>query len=362
MILLGSTGSIGVNTLKIAKEFDLEVEMLVCGENIALLRKQIEQFHPRIVVTAKRVDIDAPLYFWGEEGILRALEEAKSPLVVNALVGFLGLKPTIKAIELGKRVALANKESLVAAGKFIDMDKITPIDSEHFGLWYLLQGRKDFRKLLITASGGAFRDWDIEKMRHATLQDALRHPNWSMGRKITIDSATMVNKLFEILEAYWLFGSSNIDALIETRSVIHAMVEFVDGSTTMHASEADMRLPIAFALLGEVKKEIVKPIDFVRIGNIEFRSIDPKRYPVWKIKDALLQKPHLGVVVNAANEAAIELFIEEKIAFMQISELILQAFEAFEDMNMENLEDIFAIDEEVRRFVQKESGDFKYRK
>ncbi len=348
--LLGSTGSIGTNTLTIAKRFGIEVELLVAGNNIELLKKQVEEFRPRIVVSAKPAQIDAPVVLSGEEGILEALERSEAEVVVNALVGFLGLRPTLKALELDKRVALANKESLVVAGKFIDTSKITPIDSEHFGLWYLLHTKRAFRRLIITASGGAFRDWDIKKMQSATLQDALRHPNWQMGEKITVDSATMVNKLFEVLEAYWLFQTKAIDAYIEPTSVVHALVEFRDGTTLLHASRTDMKLPIAYAL-GIEDEPILEPVELLG-SSFCFLPIESSRYPVWELKSALLHRPELGVVVNGANEAAIELFRAGKIGFFELHRRILKAFERFEGVEVNSLEDIFAIDQEVRRYVK----------
>ncbi|RUM66365.1 MAG: 1-deoxy-D-xylulose-5-phosphate reductoisomerase [Sulfurospirillum sp.] len=355
MVLLGSTGSIGTNTLNIAREFDLKIETLVAGENIDLLNAQIAEFRPSVVVIKDASKADLVQSFgatllYGEEGILEAIQRSESDLVVNSLVGFAGLKPTIKAIECGKRVALANKESLVCAGAFIDMDKIVPIDSEHFGLWYLLNGR-DVKKMTITASGGAFRDTPLQKLESVTVQEALAHPNWSMGKKITIDSATMTNKLFELLEARWLFGVKELDAIIETKSIIHALVDFVDGSTTAHIAGADMRLPIAFALLGNVQKEIVKPIDLLQVGSFEFREISPQRYPIWQIKDDLLKNPHLGVVINCANELAIERFFEKKIGFLDISRLTLKAFEKFYDFKPTSLEQIYQIDQEIRKFL-----------
>ena len=349
--LLGSTGSIGVNTLKIAQEFGIEVEVLVAGNNIELLCQQVERFKPRIVVSAKPADINAPVLLSGEEGIVKALELSEASVVVNALVGFLGLRPTLKAIELGKEVALANKESLVVAGAFLDRSKITPIDSEHFALWYILQNHLAVpKRLLITASGGALREWPLERIATAQLADVLKHPNWSMGTKITIDSATMVNKLFEILEAYWLFETKNIDALIEPSSLVHAVVEFADGSSLLHASRADMRLPIAYALMKRVQKEIVEPIDLYET-TFRFKKIDTKRYPVWQIKDALLENPHKGVVVNAANEAAIERFLEGSFNFLDISRAIIEAFEKF-DVKPKSIDDIFSIDKEVREYVK----------
>ena len=218
MILLGSTGSIGVNTLEVAKKFALGVEVLVAGNNIDLLNSQIKEHNPKTVIVANKEDVckvEHPHVFYGQDSILSVIKDASSELVVNALVGFLGLRPTLTALACNKKVALANKESLVACGAFIDTTKIQPIDSEHFGLWYLMQNRP-VEKMIITASGGAFRDWDINKLQNATLADTQKHPNWSMGQKITIDSATMVNKMFELLEARWLFGEGHYDAIIET--------------------------------------------------------------------------------------------------------------------------------------------------
>jgi 1-deoxy-D-xylulose-5-phosphate reductoisomerase len=351
MVLLGSTGSIGVNTLEIAGKFNLDVEVLVAGNNIALLNEQIRAHNPSIVVVACANDTEKVAHsrvYAGEEGILRAIEESESGLVVNALVGFLGLRPTLKALETGKRIALANKESLVAGGAFIDTSRIQPIDSEHFGLWYLLQESRPVERMLITASGGAFRDWPLEKLQHATLEDALKHPNWSMGQKITIDSASMMNKLFELLEARWLFGEGAYDALIETRSLIHALIDFKDGSTTAHFAHANMQLPIAYAVQGRVEEPILKPVNLLEVGSLEFREITPDRYPVWEIREELLRHPKRGVVVNAANEAAIEQFIRGRIGFMKIAETIIDAFERF-DREPQSIEEVFDLDAEVRR-------------
>lgn len=352
MVLLGSTGSIGVNTLIVAKRFGIEVEVLVAGKNIELLNKQIEEHNPKVVVIANKEDIyrvNHPRVYSGSEAILQVIEDSSSSLVVNALVGFLGLRPTLKAIELGKKVALANKESLVASGAFIDISKIQPIDSEHFGLWYLLQERP-VSKMIITASGGAFRDWDIAKLQNATLADTQKHPNWSMGQKITIDSATMVNKIFELLEARWLFGEGEYDAIIETQSLIHALIDFKDGSTTAHFAHASMQLPIAYALDAKMDENILSHVDLLQVGSMEFREITSDRYPIWQIRKELLLNPARGVVVNAANEAAIEMFINKEIGFMDISKNIIQAFEKF-TQTPKSVDEVFLIDAEVRRFV-----------
>ena len=353
MVLLGSTGSIGVNTLLVAKKFAIEVEVLVCGRNIKLLNEQIKEHSPQVIVIANKEDITKVNHshvYSGEEAILQVIEDSKSSLVVNALVGFLGLRPTLTALKCKKKVALANKESLVASGAFIDTSKIQPIDSEHFGLWYLLQDRP-ISKMIITASGGAFRDWDIRRIQNATLADTQKHPNWSMGQKITIDSATMVNKMFELLEARWLFGKGEYDAIIETKSLIHAMIDFKDGSTTAHFANASMQLPIAFALDEKMDENILEHVDLLKTGSLEFREITTDRYPIWEIKQELLNNPTRGVVVNAANEAAIQLFIEQKISFMDISKNIIKAFNKFTD-TPQNIDDVFEIDKNIRNYIQ----------
>lgn len=353
IVLLGSTGSIGVNTLIIAKRYSISIEALVAGNNIDLLNEQIKVHQPKMVAIANEADrakVNHPHVLCGEEGILELIEMSNSETVVNALVGYTGLAPTLKATSMRKRVALANKESLVVAGEFIDISLITPIDSEHFGLWYLMNDRP-VSKLYITASGGAFRDWELEKMKDATFSDALKHPNWSMGNKITIDSATMTNKLFELLEAKWLFNTSNINAMIEKKSIIHALAEFTDGSTTAHFAGVDMKLPIAFALRGEVKEPILPPTDLLSIGSLEFLPIEAERYPIWQIKEHILQNPHLGVVVNAANEEAIHAFQQQKCSFFGMSDIVLDAYQKFETIKASNIDDIIQIDKEIRAYV-----------
>jgi len=353
VVLLGSTGSIGVNTLLVAKKFGIDVEVLVCGKNIKLLNEQIKEHKPKVVVILNAADIASVNHscvYAGPDAILEAIKDSKSSLVVNALVGFAGLRPTLIALELNKKVALANKESLVACGAFIDTSKIQPIDSEHFGLWYLMQDRP-VSKMIITASGGAFRDWDIKKLQNASLADTQKHPNWSMGQKITIDSATMVNKMFELLEARWLFGEGEYDAIIETKSLIHALIDFKDGSTTAHFAHASMQLPIAFALDKKMDENILGHVDLLKVGSLEFREIKTDRYPIWEIKKELLANPARGVVINAANEAAIELFIEKKIGFMDISKNIITAFDKFTYLPS-SIDDVFTLDEEVRKFVR----------
>ena len=354
MILLGSTGSIGVNTLNIARKFNLNVEVLVAGKNIKLLNEQIKEFNPKIVVVADKEDISFVQHknvSFGETAILEAIENSSSKTVVNALVGFLGLRPTLKAIECGKKIALANKESLVVAGKFIDQTKLSPIDSEHFGLWYLLQNKK-IDSMTITASGGSFRDYPLDKLQNVSIKEALNHPNWSMGNKITIDSATMTNKMFELIEAAWLFNTRKLDAIIETKSLIHAMINFKDGSTTAHIANASMQLPIAYAILGHCDEEILKPVNLIEVGNIEFRKIEENRYPIWQLKDEILNNLDLGVVLNAANEVAVSKFLNSQIGFLDISKITMNAINKFHNANASSIEDIFQIDKEVRKYCE----------
>ncbi|MDN5107549.1 1-deoxy-D-xylulose-5-phosphate reductoisomerase [Aliarcobacter butzleri] len=354
MILLGSTGSIGVNTLNIARKFNLNVEVLVAGKNIKLLNEQIKEFNPKIVVVANKEDIPFVQHknvSFGETAILEAIENSSSKTVVNALVGFLGLRPTLKAIECGKKIALANKESLVVAGKFIDQTKLSPIDSEHFGLWYLLQNKK-IDSMTITASGGSFRDYPLDKLQNVSIKEALNHPNWSMGNKITIDSATMTNKMFELIEAAWLFNTRKLNAIIETKSLIHAMINFKDGSTTAHIANASMQLPIAYAILGNCDEEILKPVNLIEVGNIEFRRIEENRYPIWQLKDEILNNLDLGVVLNAANEVAVSKFLNSQIGFLDISKITMNAINKFHNANASSIEDIFQIDKEVRKYCE----------
>ena len=352
MILLGSTGSIGVNTLNIARKFNLNVEVLVAGRNINLLNEQIKEFNPKKVVIDRAEDIHLVNHnnvSFGQNAILEAIENSTSKTVVNALVGFLGLKPTLKAIECGKKIALANKESLVVAGKFIDQTKLKPIDSEHFGLWYLLQNKK-IDSMLVTASGGSFRDYPLEKLSTVSIKEALNHPNWAMGNKITIDSATMTNKMFELVEAAWLFDIRKLDAIIETKSLIHAFINFSDGSTTAHIANASMQLPIAYAILGSCDVEILKPVDLVEVANLEFRKIETSRYPIWEIKDEILNNLDLGVVLNAANEVAVSKFLNSQIGFLDISKITLNAINKFNSVKPTSIEEIFEIDKEVRNY------------
>ncbi len=358
MIILGSTGSIGVNTLDVCERCGIDVELLSAGNNVELLKKQIEKFRPKYACLQKNdgtlgASLGGTKIFYGEEGLSEALSKTNGKKALNAIVGFAGLRSTLECIEMGKEVALANKESLVAAGKFIDVSKITPVDSEHFALWYLNRGVGKIRKMTITASGGALRDAPLSEIYASSINDVLKHPNWTMGRKITVDSATMVNKLFEIIEAYWLFGADiSYDAVIETSSTIHAMIEFEDGVTTAQMSEPDMRLPISYAITGSATPNLFRPIDLVALGSLEFRAIDDVRYPVWRLKDELLRNPASALVLNAANEIGVEAFLDEGIAFGEVANVIFGSYEKFCHILPQRIEDVFALDMEVREYAR----------
>ncbi|MBD3840807.1 MAG: 1-deoxy-D-xylulose-5-phosphate reductoisomerase [Campylobacterales bacterium] len=355
MIVLGCTGSIGVNTLEIAKKFNIAIDVMVAGQNIELLNIQLKTFNPRVVVIAdssKTHLVNHTNVKAGQTAIIDAIKSSPSNLVVNALVGFAGLLPTITALQCNKKLALANKESLVVAGKFLDSSSIIPIDSEHFGLWYIMDKSKKIDSITITASGGSFRDYPLEKLSSVTVKEALNHPNWSMGSKITIDSATMTNKLFELIEAKWLFNTTKCDAIIETKSIIHALVNFTDGSTTAHFAHANMQLPIAYAILDKVESNILPKVDLVQIGSLEFKAIEHSRYPIWELKDELLQNDNLGVVLNAANEVAVAKFLSNQIPFLDISKSVMKAVEYFHGCSLNSIDDLFQINKEVREWME----------
>ncbi|STQ85726.1 1-deoxy-D-xylulose 5-phosphate reductoisomerase [Helicobacter muridarum] len=397
VVILGSTGSIGVNALKIAKQFGMQIEALVCGNNISLLNNQIEQFSPRFIgissdkYLSKLQARDCEV-FVGSKEICNMIHKCQSKHILNSVIGFAGLPFSLETLKLNKKLILANKESLVIAGALIDnviqktqeinqikpldsldskLDKldevpnlkatsysIFPVDSEHFSLWYLLHSNPNQTKpdkLIITASGGALRDMPIHKIKHASLQDVLKHPTWSMGQKITIDSATFVNKLYEIIESYWLFNTTDIDAIIERSSLVHALVEYPNGIISALLSPNDMRIPLAYSMnLEKAKKrfdmQTLKLQDFARIC---FQEIDINRYPLWAYKDALLATPQLGIVLNAGNEILQNLFLEGKIAFGAFSEVLAQILEHFmkQYLSIKRLEDILELHKEAGKLA-----------
>lgn len=357
MILFGSTGSIGQNALVLARKFKLKVKALACGSNISLLNKQIEEFQPEFVCIANKnqissVKMPTSRVFHSQEGLERILELSDEKLVLNAIVGFAGLRTSLKAKALGKTLALANKESLVVAGKFLQKAKIRPIDSEHSALKILLRGQKNIEKLYITASGGAFFKFKLKELEFVKAKEALKHPNWNMGAKITIDSATMANKLFELIEAYHLFNFKNIDALIEPKSLIHALVDFKNGGTSAYFSKADMKLAISLALFEKNDKKTLEHINFVKLPSLKFHPISLKKYPIFSLKNALLQNPDLGVIINAANEVLVQKFLQDECSFLDIAKGIFKSLDHFGNIKIKELEELFEYDMKVREFAK----------
>lgn len=358
MIVFGSTGSIGRNTLFLAQRFKIPIKALSCGQNITLFNEQIAKFKPEFVCIADKKDkhllhFDSKRIFVGQSGLEQILHLCDDELVVNAIVGFAGLRTSLKAKELGKKLALANKESLVVAGKFLKNAHILPIDSEHAALNFLLKNhRSSLKKLFITASGGASFKLKQRDLRKLTPQLALKHPNWTMGAKITIDSATMANKLFEIIEAFHLFGCKNIDALIEPRSLIHAFCEFKDGSTTAYFSKANMQLAISQAIFEKNKANIIESLDLFNIPSLKFFPISIKKYPIFSLKNALLDNVDLGVLINSANEVLVSRFLNKECGFLDIAKGIFKTLDYFGDVKIGCIEEIFEYDVKVREFLK----------
>lgn len=362
MIVLGSTGSIGRNSLELARKFGIKIEALSCNKNYKLLNAQIAEFKPKFVCISDenlKNLITHDKVFCGADGILDMLENCKSEFVINALVGFAGLCPSVKTQELGKVLALANKESLVVGGKFLKTKEIRAIDSEHFGLKFLLENKTKVANLIITASGGAFYKTPLKVLNSVTPEMALKHPNWNMGTKITIDSATMANKLFEIIEAYHLYGIKRIEAVIERSSIVHALVNFIDGSTTAHLSKADMKLAIAWAICGRVTEQILEPLNLCELAKLSFKKINLKKYPIFSLKDDLLKNPDLGVIINAANEIGVEAFLQKKCKFTDISKIVFKSLDKFANLKPNSVDELCEIDKKVREFANLQICKFK---
>lgn len=349
LLILGSTGSIGVNTLEIARSFKdkFEIVGLSSNNNIELLEKQIVEFRPKTVAVVnetKAAELKSKIgskceVLTGDEGLLEITRRGNYNILVSALVGFAGLAPTIEAIKQKKRIALANKETLVTAGEIIiDLCKkynaeLIPIDSEHSAIFQCLIGEKKetINKLILTASGGPFLNKEKSELEHVTIADALQHPNWKMGNKITIDSATMMNKGLEIIEAFWLFGlpKEKIEVIIHPQSIIHSMVGFIDGSIKAQMSSPDMKLPILYALTFPERYHYNSvQTDFTRINKLTFFEPDFDKFTCLKIAyDAIEEGGTAPCVLNAANEVAVEKFLSGKIRFTQIPELIIDSLD-----------------------------------
>ncbi|MEE0657297.1 MAG: 1-deoxy-D-xylulose-5-phosphate reductoisomerase [Blautia hansenii] len=372
--ILGSTGSIGTQTLDIvSKNDDLQVVGIAAGRNIDLLEKQIRQFSPRLAAVGDekkaqelklRVQDTDCKVVGGMEGLIELAVMEEAEILVTAIVGMIGIRPTVAAICAGKHIALANKETLVTAGHIImplakeHNVKILPVDSEHSAIFQALNGEnpKTIEKLLITASGGPFRGKKTEELKNIRVEDALKHPNWAMGQKITIDSATLVNKGLEVMEAKWLFDVDldRIQVVVQPQSVIHSMIEFKDGSIMAQLGTPDMRLPIQYALYeGERKYLDGERLDFAKLASITFENPDMETF---KGLPLAMQASKTGgsmpTVFNAANEKAVALFLNRKIGFLDIYEIIENAMNEHELILNPTIEEIINIEQDVYKRIE----------
>jgi len=373
--LLGATGSIGSQTLDIIKNQpdDFKLKAISGYSDFEGLLEITKTFKPEFVAVKDESDQKRMLEVYpdievgyGQEGLNQLATfspEDKDGYLVNALVGMVGLEPTIKAIEIQRDILLANKETLIVGGHLInDLKKhydfkLYPIDSEHNALWQMLnqEDHKDIKRLIITASGGSFRDLTRDQLKDVTVEDALKHPNWSMGKKITIDSATMMNKGFEIIEACFLFDVDidRVDAIIHKESLVHSMVEFVDSTILAHLSEPDMHLPIAYVLNYPRRKPTsLKPLDIMKMNHLSFEPIDMDRYPCLAYaKQAFRQGGSMRTVLNAANEAAVDLFLKEKIKFTDIEKIIQSMMDQHQVVKHPSLDQIKEIDKSIKTMI-----------
>ena len=372
---MGSTGSIGQNALQVIRDHpgEFDVTCLTARENVTILLEQARIFRPARVVISEEKAASAAISSFeelgvevltGAEALTACLEDDPSELVVNALVGAVGLLPTLTAIRAGKQIALANKETLVMAGELVNREaqehgvKLLPVDSEHSAVFQCLVGEsaESVEKIILTGSGGPFLHRDKQSLSDVTVQEALAHPNWRMGRKITIDSATLMNKGLEVIEAFHLFGVplEKIQVVIHPESIIHSMVVFVDGSVKAQLGVPDMRLPIQYALFyPERKASNYERLDFARLQSLTFFEPDLEKFPCLGLAlRALKQGGTAPAVLNGANEMAVRYFLEEKIAFTQIPELIEAALETQSWKANPDVEDILAADKWSRAFVE----------
>lgn len=372
--ILGSTGSIGTQTLEIVRDNpDLQVVGLAAGANIDLLEKQVREFHPRLVSLQSEADckeLKARLsgmkvqVIPGMEGLLAIAGMEESEILVTAIVGMIGIRPTIAAINKKKDIALANKETLVTAGHIIMPlaermgVSILPVDSEHSAIFQSMQGENRDRvsRLLITASGGPFRGKTRQDLEKVQLEDALKHPNWSMGHKITIDSATLVNKGLEVMEARWLFdvGLDRIQVVVHPQSIIHSMVEYVDGGIMAQLGTPDMKLPIQYALFYPDRRPMEgRRVDFYELGNITFEKPDMETFAGLKLAmRAATEGGSVPTVFNAANERAVSLFLNRKIRFLQIPEIIEMCMDAHKKRENPDVEEILSAEQETYELIQ----------
>ncbi|MDO5363500.1 MAG: 1-deoxy-D-xylulose-5-phosphate reductoisomerase [Eubacteriales bacterium] len=372
--ILGSTGSIGTQTLDVVRlNGDIEVLGISAGSNVELLERQVREFHPRLAAVWKeeaarelavRIADTETKVVSGMDGLLELSRMPETEILVTAIVGMIGIRPTMEAIRAGKDIALANKETLVTAGHLIIPMakeygvKILPVDSEHSAIFQALHGEnpKEIAKLLITASGGPFRGKKTEELAHVTLADTLKHPNWVMGQKITVDSATLVNKGLEVMEAKWLFDMDldNIEVVVQPKSIIHSMVEFKDGAVMAQLGTPDMRLPIQYALYYPERRYLDgERLDFRTLTQITFEEPDMKTFKGLPMAmEASRCGGSMPTVFNAANELAVNKFLHEKIGFLDIYEIIGQSMSRHKVIPHPDLEEILAVEKETYQWIE----------
>ncbi|WP_033124422.1 1-deoxy-D-xylulose-5-phosphate reductoisomerase [Eubacterium sp. ER2] len=376
--ILGSTGSIGTQTLEVVRENkDIEVTALAAGRNIDLLERQIREFSPRLAAVwdeklaaelKDRIrDLDTQVVS-GMDGLIQVSTEEKTDILVTAIVGMIGIRPTMEAIRAGKDIALANKETLVTAGHLImPLAKergvsILPVDSEHSAIFQSLQGGQAgaLKKILLTASGGPFRGKKREELKNVQVEDALKHPNWEMGRKITIDSSTMVNKGLEVIEAKWLFGVDvdQIQVVVQPQSVVHSMVEYDDGAVIAQLGTPDMKLPIQYALYYPQRRYLPgERLDFWRIGKLDFERPDTETF---RALDLAYQAGRAGgslpTVFNAANEMAVAKFLDRQIGYLEITDLIGECMERHVNIPSPSLDEILDTEAGVYEYINSRLG------
>ena len=373
ILILGSSGSIGVNTLNVVRNFPdkFRVTGLTVNSRIDVLEQQINEFKPKFVVVtdkSKAKELKSKIgdlceVIAGTEGLLKSASEKDYDILLGAIVGFAGLAPTLEAIKRGKRIALANKETLVVAGELVtklvleNNAEIIPVDSEHSAIYQCLVGENlnEVEKLILTASGGPFLNKDKSSFENATVDEALNHPNWKMGSKITIDSATMMNKGLEVIEAHWLFGLpvEKINVVVHPQSIIHSLVQFVDGSIKAQLGLPDMKLPIQYALTFPDRFENnFKRTNLPEIKNLTFIEPDFDKFECLKLAYNVLKVSGTApCILNAANEIAVEKFINNEIKFSQISQLIRKALDKIENHSDPDIETIFECDKNTREYV-----------
>ncbi len=372
--ILGSTGSIGTQTLEIVEQNgDIQVTALAAGSNVRLLEQQVRRFHPSLACVweeekareLKGLLADEPVrVVSGMEGLLEVAAEPQAEILVTAVVGMIGIRPTIAAMKAGKDIALANKETLVTAGHMIMPlarergVRILPVDSEHSAIFQCLNGEegRTVHKILLTASGGPFRGWSRERIAGVQVEDALKHPNWTMGRKITIDSSTMVNKGLEVMEARWLFGvdMDQVQVVVQPQSVIHSMVEFTDGAVMAQLGVPDMKLPIQYALYYPHRRYLPgQRLDFAKLGTITFEEPDTEVFRGLKLAyEAGRRGGSLPTVYNAANEYAVARFLKKEISYPAIIEMIEGAMEHHQIVEQPDVEQILAAERETYEYIE----------